>query len=349
MKRSRIFVVSLALLGLTVTILLMNRSRMKAAARSEEVRFLPVTLVQPERIPLDEQLSLTGTIAGNNDVPVIAETQGKVTRVFVSVGDQVRAGQPLVQVDDELKHANFQAATVNYEKAQRDYERFQSLIKDSTISDAQLESGRLAYKSAEAQYIIARRQYEDATIKSPIAGVVTARPVDIGVMVQNNSMVAEVVDISRLKVDLRVAEEDVFKMHEGDSVAVTTDVYPGVTFRGRISTISDKADDGHTYAVQAVLPNSTRHPLKAGMFGRVSFVAIGPVESLSIPRRALVGSIRTPQVFVVDNNIAHLRSIVVGGEYDSRLQIVSGLSAGEQIVASGQNNLKDGVAVTVVQ
>ncbi len=349
MKRSRIVLVSLALLGLTITILLMNRSRMKAAARNEEVRFLPVTLVQAERMPLDEHLSLTGTIAGFNDVPVIAETQGKVTRIFASVGDEVRAGQPLVQVDDELKHANYQAATVNFEKAKRDYERYQSLIKDSTISDAQLEASRLTFKSAEAQYIIARRQYEDATVKSPIAGVVTARPVDIGMMVQNNSMVAEVVDISRLKVNLRVAEEDVFKMKVSDSVAVATDVYPGVTFRGKISTISDKADDGHTYAVEAELPNSARHPLKAGMFGRVSFVAIGPTESLSVPRRALVGSIRTPQVFVVENNIAHLRSIVVGGEYDSRLQILSGLNAGEQVVASGQNNLKDGVAVTVVQ
>jgi RND family efflux transporter MFP subunit len=349
MKRFKIISAVVVVLAITVAVLLSNKSRMKAASRTDEIRFLPVTLVQAAREALSQSLSLTGTIVAYNDVPILSETQGKVTKVNVNVGDYVEANTPIVQLDDELKHASFQAAEVNYQKTKRDLERYESLVKDNSVSDAQLEAARLTFKSAEAQYIVARRQYNDMKIKTPIAGVVTSRPVDIGTNVQNNSVVANVIDISRLKVKLNVSERDVFKMKTGDKVTIATDVYPGVTFEGTISTMSSKADDGHTYAVEAVLPNNTTHPLKAGMFGRVSFVSVQSIESLSIPRQALVGSLREPKVFVVENNVAHVRDIVVGGEFDTRIEVLSGLKEGESVVVNGQNNLKDNTPVTILK
>ncbi len=349
MTRLKVVFGVVIVLGITVAVLLSNKSRMQAKSRAEEVRFFPVTVSQVDKETLSRELSLVGTIVGANDVAVVSETQGKITKVLANVGDDVKAGDVLVQVDDELKRAAFEAADVNFEKAKKDLERYQAMKKEHSVSDAQFEGIRLAYKTAEAQYITARRQYNDTKIKSPIAGVVTSRPYDVGTMVQNNTVVANVVDISRLKVKLNVAEGDVFAMQTGDSVRVTTDVYPGTTFHGTISTISDKADDAHTYPVEIALTNNRQHPLKAGMFGSVSFVAIKPVESVSIPREALVGSAKDAQVYVVQNGVARLRSIVVDGEYGTRLSVKSGLAAGETIVVNGQNNLKDNVAVTVLQ
>jgi len=349
MKRLKTIFAVVIVLGITIAVLLSNKSCMQAKSRSDEVRFFPVTVTSVTRQALSETMDLVGTIVGNNDVAVVSETQGEITKVFADVGDHVKAGDVLLQVDDELKRASFDAATVNYEKTKKDYERYQAMMTEKSVSDAQLENARLAYKAAEAQYIVARRQYDDTRIKTPIAGIITSRPFDVGTMVQNNTVVANVVDISWLKVKLNVSEQDVFKMNVGDSVEVTTDVYPGVSFKGRISSISDKADDGHTYPVEVSLPNSARHPLKAGMFGRVSFVAVKPSESLSIPREALVGSMKDAQVYVVENGIAHLRNIVIGGAYDTKLSIRSGLSEGESIVVNGQNNLKDNIAVTVLK
>lgn len=348
MKRLKIIFGIVIVAGITIAVLISNKSRMQARSRADEVRFFPVTVTPVLKQRLSEDIALVGTVVGNNDVAVVSETQGKITKVCVRVGDEVKAGDVLMQVDDELKRAAFEAAEVNYEKTKKDYQRYSTMMKEHSVSTAQLEGARLAYKSAEAQFIIARRQYNDTRIKSPIAGIVTARPLDIGTMVQNNTVVANVVDISRLKVKLNVAEQDVFKMMVGDSVTVTTDVYPGVVFAGQIATISDKADDAHTYPVEVTLANSARHPLKDGMFGRVSFVAIKPTEALSIPRQALVGSARDAQVYVVENGIAHLRNIVIGGEYDTRLSVRSGLNAGEQVVVNGQNNLKDNTTVTVL-
>ena len=349
MKRLKLIFGIVIVLAITIVVLLNNKSRMQARSRVDKVRFFPVTVAPVEKQKLTQDLSLVGTIVGQNDVAVVAETQGKITKVFVNVGDVVRAGQELIQVDDELKRAAFEAADVSYEKAKKDLDRYQAMMKEKSVSDAQFEGIRLAYKAAEAQYIVARRQLNDTRIKSPINGIVTSRPFDIGTMVQNNTVVANVVDISRLKVKLNVAEEDVFKMKVGDKVEITTDVYPGVTFNGTIATISDKADDAHTYPVEIALPNSPLHPLRAGMFGSVSFVAIKPTESLSVPREALLGSTRDAQVFVVREGIAYLRNIVIGGEYDTKLSVRSGLADGDTIVVNGQNNLKDSTAVTILR
>ena len=349
MKKLKVVFGIVIVLAITIGVLLNNKSRMQARSRADKVRFFPVTVAPVTEQKLTQDLSLVGTVDGQNDVAVVAETQGKITRVFVRVGDEVKAGQELIQVDDELKRATYEAADVNYEKAKKDLERYRVMMKEKSVSDAQFEGIRLAYKAAEAQYIVARRQFNDTRIKSPINGIVTSRPYDIGTMVQNNTVVANVVDISRLKVKLNVAEEDVFKMKVGDTVAVTTDVYPGVTFHGTIATISDKADDAHTYPVEIALPNNSQHPLKAGMFASVSFVAIKPTQSLSIPREALLGSTKDARVYVVRGSTAYLRTITIGGEYDTRLSVRSGLAEGDTIVVNGQNNLKDSTTVTILR
>jgi len=322
---------------------------MQARSKPAEVHFLPVTVAEVAKERLSESVSLVGTITANNDVAIVSETQGRVTKVSANIGDYVQAGSTIVQVDDELKQAAYATAEVNFEKAKKDLDRFESLIKENSISDTQLEGARLAFKSAEAQYIVARRQFNDTKIKSPISGILSSRPVDVGTMIQNNNTVANVVDISKLKVKLNVSEQDAFRIKVGDKVDVTTEVYPGVTFEGKVSTISSKADDAHTYPVEVVLANSSTHPLKAGMFGRVSLVSVKDHESVTIPRQALVGSTKKPQVYVVDNGFARLRDIVVGAQVGTNLEVLSGVRQAETIVLSGQNNLKDSVAVTVLK
>ena len=126
----------------------------------------------------------------------------------------------------------------------------------------------MGIQTAESQYITARRALTDTKITTPISGIVTARYVNVGTMTvgaPQATQIANVVDISRLKAKVQVAEKDVFRLHVGDAVDVTTDVFPNTIFNGKIFTISSKGDDGHTYAVEVLLPNP-RQELKAGMF-----------------------------------------------------------------------------------
>jgi RND family efflux transporter MFP subunit len=349
MKRLKVIVIGVVVFGGVVSILLNNRSKINAKSQTPILSAFPVTVATVSRQQLSEDLSLVGTIAANNDVAIVSETQGKVTAVFAKVGDYKEAGSSLIQVDDELKRAEYEKAEVNYERAKKDSERFASLREQHAATEVQKENAWQAFKIAEAQFITARRQYRDTRITTPISGVVSARNVDVGSMVQDKMVVANVVDISTLKVKLNVAELDAFKLRAGDNVEVTTDVYPGVSFRGRISTISAKADEGHTYPVEVTLPNSREHPLRAGMFGRVSFNSVQRSPTLAIPRESLVGSMKQPQVFVVEGDRARLRNIVVGDESGNAIIVLSGLKDGESVVASGQNNLKDSVAVDVLK
>ncbi len=352
MKNYKLIFGVIIVAGITLAVLLNNKNKMQAKSRNDEIKFYPVTLMQAAKQKLSEELSLTGTIAASNDVTVISEAQGRVVKVLTEVGTQVTAGEVLVQVDDELRQAAFATAEVNYLKSKRDLERYESVYKDGSVSDAQVEGARLAFKSAEAQYVVARRQLADTKIKSPIAGIVSARYVNMGTMVMGapqNTPIANVVDISSLKVKVNVAERDAFKLTMGEHVAITTDVYPGVEFIGTVATISSKSDEAHTYPLEISLANNSKHPLKAGMFARVLFNAQRDVESLFIPRAALVGSLKNAQVFVVENSIAKLHPIVVRGEVGSNLEVLSGLNVNDQVVVNGQNNLKDGVPVTILK
>ncbi len=349
MNKKKAVLILLAALAAIVAILIYNKSRMAAESKTDVMTSIPVSVASVERQHLTDPRSLVGTVAANNDVAIVSETQGKVTAVMAEVGQYKEAGSAIVQVDDELKKANLATAEISFEKAKKDLERFESLYKQSAATDQQLEGARLAAKAAEAQYVVARRQESDTRISTPISGILTSRPVDVGTYVQNGTPVANVVDISRLKVKLNVAERDVFRLKIGDRVEVTTDVYPGENFDGKIATIGSKADDAHTYPVEVRLPNSREHPLKAGMFARVRFMSIADRDELTIPREALVGSMKNPQVFVVDGAVARLRDIVVGSEIGTRLVVLGGLADGETIVVNGQNNLKDSAAVTILR
>ncbi len=305
-----------------------------------------VTVVQRQK--LQSSLSLVGNINASADVNVISETQGTTKAVFVKVGTPVKAGTVLIQVDDEIPRSTKASAEINYQKAQRDYQRSEELFQENSISASQLDASRLAMKAAENQLDIARRQLENTRPRSPIAGTVNARYVDPGTMVQPGKAIANIVDISVLKVRVNVSEREAFALKPGDKVEVSTDVYPGLAIGGTVDNIASKADEAHTYPVEIVVPNSTKHPLKAGMFARISFTSLAPTEALTIPRSALIGSIKEAQVYVVRGSVSHLCQVVIGKQSTDLLEVTTGLAEGDTVVVSGQNNLVDQSRVHVV-
>lgn len=350
MKKVAVSLLVIGVIGAGMVLMLMNnKAKMQAKTKTDIITAYPVSVVSVDERALSQSLSLVGTIAASREVAVVAETQGRVTNLNFDMGDYKPAGSVLIQVDDELKEANFKMAEANFEKAKKDLERYEALSREKTITDVQLESVKLAYKNAETQLVIARRQYKDTRVTTPVGGTITIRNVELGSMIQPGTVIANIVDISTLKVKLNVPEQDVFKLKKGEKVEITTDVYPEASFTGTIDNISDKADDAHTYAVEISLPNNRENPLRAGMFGRVNFASVQRDNALVIPRVALLGSIKKPQVFVVQDGKAVLRDLVIGAETGTDIEVLQGLSKGETIVVNGQNNLQSDVPVSVVK
>ncbi|MDB5036186.1 MAG: efflux transporter, family, subunit [Chlorobi bacterium] len=349
MKKVLAVIITIVIVGTMVFILRNNKAKSNEKSKVPPPKAFAVTVAPITVETVSDDLSLVGTIVANREVSVTSETQGRVRAVGPRVGDHVSAGATIARVDDELKSAAVANAQINYDKAKTDLDRYKLLQSESQggVADIQVQNMYQAMKGAETQLTIARRQLRDTRITSPISGVVTARPIEIGTSLAPGTPVITIVDISQLKVKVNVPEEDVFKLKDGDRVEISTDVYPGVTFNARVTMIGAKADEAHTYPVEVTLSNTSEHPLRAGMFGRVHFISIPSHSAQFLPREALLGSIKNAQVYVVENGVAKVRNIEVGQEVGTKIEVLKGLLQGDKVVVSGQNNIRDGAQVTV--
>ncbi len=348
MKKSVILSIISIVIILAAVFLLMNK---KGTTNATSINYgdIPVSTTVVKKMPLVNTISLVGVVNASNDVNVISEAQGLVVDVKIKVGDYVKEGTVLFQIDDVIMQSNLASADINYVKAKRDFERSENLFQENSISASQLDLARLSMKAAESQLTLAKKQLDDTKIKAPISGTINKRFVDMGTMVNPGTPVANIVDISTLKVLINVSEKDAFQIKIGQQAEITTDVYPGVVFYGRVDNIASKSDEAHTYPVEVKLPNDSKHPLKAGMFARIDFTGQTTQESLAIPRESLVGSIKDASVYTVRNMTANLKNIVIGKTSGNFLEVLSGLNENDVIVVNGQNNLSDNSKVVIIK
>lgn len=312
-----------------------------------------------EVAPMTATFKATGTIEGIREANVNSETQGRILSVNVSNGSRVGQGSALVTVDNELKaiareqaQAQRLTAEAALEKAKIDLGRTQELQRSSAVTKSQLELAELQVKSAEATLkaaqsgeSFAKRQLSDATVKSPISGVVAMRYVNQGELLSQGTKVATIVDDSRMKLKIGIGEMDIPLIKIGDKVKITVDADPGKEIEGRVVTISSKADMARSYIVEVEIPNNGRS-LKSGMFARAEIDRESARIVPTVPAAAIVYNGTRTQVFVVDDKgIAHMKGIKIGTTTPERAEIVEGLNNGETVITFGQAQLRDGAHV----
>lgn len=349
MKKTKIISAVVIIFAVIFAILFYNKSKLNARAAVAKIDAYPVTTAKVKMENVSNPYVLVGTLQGENDVNIISETQGKVVKVAADVGDYLNKDEVVVYVDDELEKAALQAAEAAYNRAKSDFKRFSALHKGNTVTDSQLEAAKQVYKTAEANYIVAKRRLKNTRIKTPISGVVTARYFDYGEYIKSGKPVANVVNIKKLKITINVSESVVFDLKVGGKVNIKVGIYPDYTFKGEIKTISDKGDISHKYPVEIILLNKKDRPLKAGMFARVIFNSSIKEKLLLIPRDALIGSIKDPSVFVVKNRIAILTPVSIGRVFDNQLEVIKGVDEGEEIIVDGQFNIKNNYPVKIIK
>ena len=233
-------------------------------------------------------------------------------------------------------------------KSENDLKSYQRLFKAGAISASQLKDIELAKINAETNITTIEQQLNYNTASSPISGIIKTVMVEKGSFAGPGSQLATVVDVSRLKMIIKVSEEDVVKVRKGQRVEIIADVYPDHTFVGRVDIIGIQADAGRKYEVEVDIANSSKFTLKPGMFGTASISTKNQVENgLFVLRKAIIGSVKSPQVYVANGTIAELKNIEVGEIMDDKVQILSGLIEGENIIISGQMNLQDGKKIIV--
>jgi RND family efflux transporter MFP subunit len=350
MRTFKVTLVIVAIMGVFGFILFKNKKEIDAkAAVKVDHKEVTVTVAKATPANLSEDLEMIGTFEPLKSMTLNSEIQGKVIKVGVEEGSFVQAGSLIAQTDNELIRAELMAAEASFQQAQRDVTRFETLRKGNATTDTKVEEAHLALKNAEARLLTVKKQLRNTTITAPIAGTITKRHFEQGSVILPGTQLVEIVDISRLKLRINVPEKDIFKYKKGEQVPLTTDVYPGEQLKGTVSLVGVQADQAHNYPVEVQVPNTADHPLKAGMYGRALTTNSVKKSVLTIPRVALVGSVKNPQVFVVQGNQATLRDIQVGAASDKLLEVLSGLKEGEEVVISGQVNLENQSTVKVVK
>lgn len=352
MSKGKITLLALfiVLSGIIIAVLLYNRSKTndQSGGWKSDTHYVSVTKAVNKIV--SAEVSLTGTAYPYSDINLISETSGKVTSVFFNTGDHVSKGQLLAQVDDELRLAAYENAQVLYEKMKKDFDRAENLIKSNSITESQYEAAKTGLSQAETNLKVTQRQYKDTKITSPVSGFVTQKNIDVGSTLQGPpapSFIANISDISRLKIKVPVTEKLAFRLKKGDKAEIETDVFPGEKFTGSVASVSVKGDEAHTYPVEIEVQN-TNNRLKAGMFTRVAIYSGQEEEALVIPRKALLDSKKESAVYIVRESKAVLTRIITGAESGTGIQVVSGLSSGDLVVTSGQGLLKDGTPVEIV-
>lgn len=349
MKRWKWIVATALFVGIVIAVLAHNRQILQERRNQNVMQTVIPVVIQPAQWDtLSSEFELVGTVSPNNAVQVAAEAGGRVIACNIDLGRSVRQGDILYVLDDELRRAQLLTAEANFAKAQSDSARYWFLKQNASIPDAQWDQILLQYRLAEAQLIQARRAFNDTRIRAPISGVITAKRVDVGTMVSPGTPVCDIVDKSRMKVFLDVAERDIFLISVGTPVEIHSDVLPEQTFQGHVTAIAPKASESHTFPVEITI-KPPYGELKPGMFVRVRFLHVKPIVGLMIPRDAIIGSLENAKVYVVDTTamIAHERRVRCGIERQGYVVVLSGIAAGEPVVVTGNNVLSDGAQVIV--
>jgi len=297
--------------------------------------------------PFSETAAFLGSFAPVREVTISSETTGKVVRVGIKEGSQVSAGSLIAQLDTELLQAQLQSAMASYNNAETTLRRYEQA--SNGVTKLQLDNARTQMLTDKAQIDQLRKQISMCSIKAPFSGIITSKNFELGAVISTGAQIAQLTDISSLKLEISVPEKNIVQFSKAQALNVVTDVYPNEKFHGVVDMIAAKADASHNYTVKILVSNSAATVLKAGMYGRISFNDITTGQAISIPRSALVGSSSRPQVFVIENGISKLRNIQTGASNETSIQVTQGLHTGEIVATGGLINLVEGSKVTIAK
>jgi membrane fusion protein (multidrug efflux system) len=319
------------------------------AAAARAVGFaVPVETVTAALERVEEKIAAVGTVEPNEIVSVRSEIEGRIVEVHFQEGAAVRRGDLLFRLDDAKLRAELQLAQARYEKARNNLERSRTLLEQKAISPQEFDDARAEFKMAEAALVLARERLADATIRSPLDGHISERLVSPQQYVEKNQTLVIVVDLDPMKIDFSVPERYLPQLHAGQTVYVRVPAMPQRVFTGEVYFIDPRVQPStRTVKLKALIANP-RGELRPGLFASVELVAGVREQAVMVPEQAVVPAIDSLTVFVVKDGVAHRRKVRLGARMPGKVEVLEGISAGEEVVVAGQQKLRDQMPVKPV-
>ncbi len=341
-----------------------------ACARASQAAEEPAArLVVTDRVVVEDAVDrarILGDVHGRQEVRVFAQVPERIRVLHVQEGDTVRAGDPIATLEGDLQasglvqaDAALAASSAARDQLQAELARVTRLVEQGALPRSQLESLQAQLRTSEAQVDqlrAARRtageQRARTVVRAPIDGTVALLSVVQGDTVAPTVPLCAIVQTDRVKVELRVTEQDYVRIHEGMPVSVEPPALAGVVRAGTVTRVSPVLDRMTRTAMVEVDVENADGVLRPGMVAHASIELSRREGVVLAPSRALVLSSRTDTereaaIFVFDREAGVARRVPVrlGRRYDRRVEIVEGLEGGEEVVVQGQHLLRDGAAV----
>ncbi len=298
-------------------------------------------------------IRLTGVALAMRDVLVSAEEAGVVRRVLLDKGSPVRAGNPIVRLDDTILKAQVRTATAQAEYDEEVWQRRKRLYEEDGVgSELAYREARYAAEQSRGSLAALEARLARTTVRAPVRGVLNDRFVEVGAMVQPGTAVARIVQADTIRIMAGVPERYALHVSAGADASVSFDVLPGEVYPGSVTYVGVAVDpDARTFPVELTLPNPGG-TIKPGMVAEVSVTQGELADAIVVPRQALVSMEEGQVVFVVEEaggvTVAAARRVEVTASQGNDVVIGSGLESGDRLVVVGQQGLTGGDRVRVV-
>jgi RND family efflux transporter MFP subunit len=370
MKKLLIFTVLLSL-----GILFGSGCTRSDSSNSEAEEKIPVEVTTVQLGDVVQSLSYNGDIKAEYEVKVFSKIPDRIEKFFVDESDIVKKGAPIAkilattieqgvrQAEAILIAAQAQAANLRVE-----YDRALRLSKENAMSQQQFDAIKTQYESVQAQVeqaqaalASAKSQLNDALVTAPITGIIGKRYYDAGDMANPAAPLVTIVQMDRVKIEFDATEVDLGRLSVGQPAAITVKAYPDQLFTGKVDKISPVLDPTTRMAEVDVIVDNPDRKLMPGMYAQVE-VTTGTISNVMVvPRYAAIENttmesvngddqvVKNYFVFVVDSNTAVQKKLDVSYVNHKSLAVKSGIKVGDQLVTEGQNNLRDGMPVSVVK
>ncbi len=307
-----------------------------------------VAATSPQAREFSDDLKVLGVARSLRSVNITSSTSELVTRVFFNDGQAVRVGAPLVELQTSEEDAAIIQARAQLAQAQREYDRYKILAERGVAPRVMAENAETALQSARAVVTAAEARRGDRILRAPFSGVLGLSTVTPGTLISPGTVITTLDDLSSIRVDFAVPERFLSTLRAGTALTATADAYPGRTFEGRISLMDVRVNE-QTRAVtaRAEFPNPGGD-IRPGMMMRVA-VRQGQRQALAVPEAAVQYEGAGAFVYRIagndEGNIAQRVEVQAGTVENGFVEIVTGLSANDRVVASGLNRIQPGAPV----
>ena len=310
----------------------------KAGTAQQAKPQVRIAKVTSEDIPQTE--TYTATVESDVKNDIAPNTPYRIEKIYVDVGDNVRQGQVLVQLDA----SNLQQLKLQVENQKIEFNRTSQLYQVGGASKAEYDNAKLQLDVLSTQL---KQLMQNTQLTAPISGVVTARNYDSGDMYNQGQPVLTIEQTNPVKVMVNISYKQVFK---GMPVDIELDAYEGETFYGKVTIVYPTVDQStHTFPVEVTINNSSQK-VRPGMFARAT-VNFGDKNHVLVPDEALVKQIGAGDryVYIYKNGKVSYNKVELGKHIGTQYEILSGVNPGDDVVIAGQSRLANGKEVEVVK